>query len=262
MEENQEQRGLSARSGCHPTTEIAPRHSCAHSKVGLPLFADPEDPMRVNRSHLQKMEIGKSSGCCKVSLVTRIHRTAVLQEFWCASFEEAQVYENLAAHPNVVNFKEQLTRVNFVKQDGSPSHTKVDAHVLLRNGDELLVSVKYDEKARRPSYLAEVADIAAQCLPEVADAFAVMSRYHFHPAWRECARKIHFARRGWDPEADCTVLESVRHLPASFTLGQLVEAAGLENRGWRAAIRLIGDGDIYKHPLDLFESDLVCRRAA
>jgi hypothetical protein len=262
METTLEQLGDPATIAGHPTTKAAPRRSLAHSKVGPPLLADPDDPMRVNRSHLEKMEIGKSSGCCKASLVTRLHRTAVLQEFWCASFEEAQVYENLAAHPDVVNFKEQLTRVDFIKPDGSPSHTKVDAHVLLRNGDELLVSVKYEEKARRPSYLAEVAAIAAQCSPEVADAFAVMSRYHFHPAWRECARKIHFARRGWDPEADYAVLEVVGRLPVSFTLGQLVEAAGLESRGWRAAIRLIGDGDIHKHPLDLFENDVVCRRAA
>lgn len=262
MDARQEQRGVPTRGAGHPSTNIAPRRDPARSKVGPPRLADPEDPMRVNRSHLEKMEIGKSSSSCKVSLVTRLHRTAVLQEFWCASFEEAQVYENLAAHSDVLNFKEQLTRVDFLTRDGSESHTKVDAHVLLRNGDELLVSVKYDEKARRPSYLAEVADIAAQCSPEIADSFAVMSRYHFHPAWRACARTIHLVRRGWDPEADITVLNVALELPESFTLGELVEAAGLENRGWRAAIRLIGDGDIHKHPLDLFENDLICRRAA
>lgn len=262
MEARQEQCGAPTRSACRPTTNITPRRSLAHSKVGPPLLADPDDPMRVNRSHLEKMEIGKSSASCKVSLVTRLHRTAVLQEFWCASFEEAHVYENLAAHSNVLNFKEQLTRVDFVTPDGSDSHTKVDAHVLLRNGDELLVSVKYDDKSRRPSYLAEVANIAAQCSPEIADTFTIMSRYHFHPAWRECAHKIHLVRRGWDPEADVTVLNVAGGLPESFTLGELVKAAGLENRGWRAAIRLIGDGDILKHPLDLFKDDLICRRMA
>jgi len=262
METIPKKSGFPTKRGILPTAETAPQFDFAHSTVGPPLSADPEDPMRVNRSHLQKMEIGKSSGCCKLSLVTRIHRTAVLQEFWCASFEEAQVYENLAAHPNVLNFKEQLTRVNFVRQDGSPSHTKVDAHVLLRNGDELLVSVKYDEKARRPSYLVEVADIAAQCLPEVADAFAVMSRYHFHPVWRECARIVHHARRGWDPEADRIILELAERFSEPFTMGRLVEASKLQGRGWRAAVRLIGDGDIQKHPLDRIGDDLICRRAA
>jgi hypothetical protein len=262
METRQEQGGVVTTNNGHLAMKNARLRNLDHSKIRPPLLADPEDPMRVNRSHLKKMEIGKSSASCKVSFVTRLHRTAVLQEFWCASFEEAQVYENLAAHPNVVNFKEQLTRVDFVTPDGSASHTKVDAHVLLRNAEELLVSVKYDEKARRLSYLAEVADIAAQCSTEIADYFAVMSRYHFHPAWRECARKIHLVRRGWDPEADSTVLNVVRGLPESFTLGELVKAAGLENRGWRAAIRLIADGDIHKHPLDLFENDLICRRVA
>lgn len=172
------------------------------------------------------------------------------------------VYQNLAAHPNVVNFKEQLTRVDFVKPDGSPSYTKVDAHVLLANGDEVLVSVKYDEKARRASYLAEVADIAAQCSPEIAERFVVLSRSHFHPAWRDCALTLHHARRGWDPEADRIVLDVASDFSETFTLAQLVEASKLQGRGWRAAVRLIGDGDIHKDPLDRFNNDAICRRAA
>lgn len=246
----------------HVAAKFKKRRSIANSKVGLPVPADPEDPFRVNRSHLEKMELGKSSSSSKMSFVTRLHRSAVMQEYWCGSYEEAQVYENLAAHPGVVNFKEQLTRVDFLDLNGSSTHTKVDAHVLLDNSEELLVSVKYDEKARRSSYLAEVANIAAQCSREIADTFAVMSRYHFHPIWRDCARKIHLARRGWDPDADNTVLSVSLALPETFTLRQLVEAAELGSRGWRAAARLIGDGDILKHPLDRLTDDLVCRRAA
>ncbi|MFG6501521.1 hypothetical protein [Sulfitobacter sp. 1A15106] len=230
--------------------------------IERPLRADPEDPLWVQRSHLVKMEIGKSSASCKVSLVTRLHRTSVLQEFWCASYEEAAVYQNLAAHPNVLNFKEQFTRVDFVKPDGSPSYTKVDAHVLLANDDEVLVSVKYDEKAKRASYLAEVADIAAQCSPEIAERFVVLSRYHFHPVWRDCARTVHHARRGWDPEADRIVLDVASDLSETFTMAQLVETSKLQGRGWRAAVRLIGDGDLWKHPLDRFDENLICRRAA
>lgn len=262
METKHDLYGVPSVNTDHVATKLNARRSFGDSKVGLPIPADPEDPFRVNRSHLEKMELGKSNSCSKMSFVTRLHRSAVLQEYWCGSYEEAQVYENLAAHPRVVNFKEQLTRVDFIDLDGSSTHTKVDAHVLLNNSEEVLVSVKYDEKARRPSYLAEVGNISAQCSPEIADAFAVMSRYHFHPAWRECARKIHLVRRGWDPEADHTVLNAARALPESFTLGELVNAAGLESRGWGAAIRLIGDGDIHKHPLDLFGNDLICRRAA
>ncbi|MCD1635384.1 hypothetical protein K7H91_16570 [Martelella mediterranea] len=168
-----------------------------------PPLADLDDPHRLSRSHLQKIELGKSSGSCKVAFVTRLHRSTVLQEFWCASYEESQVYLNLAAHPDTVNFKEQLTRIDYVDDSGKDRHTIMDAHLLLRNSEEVLVSVKYDEKARRPSYLEEIRKIAEQCSTEIADRIVVASRYHFHPVYRECARLIHLARRGWD-EVDHT----------------------------------------------------------
>ncbi|WP_154664612.1 hypothetical protein [Gemmobacter nectariphilus] len=42
------------------------------STVDHPPAADPSDPFEVSRSHLMKMELGKSSSSCKVSLVTRL----------------------------------------------------------------------------------------------------------------------------------------------------------------------------------------------
>lgn len=234
----------------------------AQPRIEPPFLADPEDPMRVVLSHLQKMELGKSSGSCKQSLVTRLHRTAALQEYWCGSIEEGWVIMNLAAHPEVVNIMEQLTRVDYVDESGDDKHTRVDAHVLLASGEEILVSVKYDEKARRPSYLAEIAGIAAQCTRDIADRFIVASRYSFHRNWRENAQKIHYMRRGWDPDADAIVLKVANSMPGSFRLDELVHKSGLEGRGWRAAVRLIGDGDLCKHPLDLIQDNTICRRAA
>lgn len=230
--------------------------------IDPPPPADPEEPFDVARSHLVKIELGKSSSSCKLSLVTRLHRTSKLQEFWCASFEEACVYENLAAHPDVVNFAEQLTRVDYLDDAGAATHTRVDAHVLLRNGEETLVSVKYDEKARRRSYLSEVASIARQTSRAVADRFTVLSRFSFHPVYRACARDVHHARRGWDPEADRIVLDAASELPETFTLGHLVKHARLEARGRRAAVRLIGDGDLRKNLLDPFADSTACWRAA
>ncbi len=226
-----------------------------------PPLADPDEPQRIVRSHLQKIELGKSSASCRVAFITRLHRQAALQEFWCASFEEAQVYLNLAAHPEVVNFKEQLTRVPYVKEDGRDSYTLVDAHVLLRNGKEVLVSVKYDEKANRASYLKEVANIASQVTSETADRFVIASRFSFHPAYRQSALAIHKARRGWDPEANDIVLEAANDLGARFTFKELVDVAGISGRGHRAAIRLIGDGDIGKHLLDGFDAGTELWRA-
>lgn len=240
-----------------PPTGRSPR-----CNLHAPRPADPDEPHRVQRSHLEKTEIGKSRGSCKLSFVMRLHRRAVLQEFWCASFEEAAVLENIAAHPDVINIKEQLTRVDYVDANGAETFTKVDAHVLLANGNEVLVSVKYDEKARRASYLAEVSEIASQCSADIADSFVVLSRYMFHPAWRDCAEKIYHARRGWDPDADDMVLDVANRLSSPFSMGKLVETSGLGARGWRAAVRLIGDGDIRKNPRARVDDQLMCWRAA
>lgn len=227
-----------------------------------PPIADPDDPFAVERSHLMKMELGKSSSSCKVSLIVRLHRTTALQEFWCASFEEACVYENLAAHPDVISFAEQLTRVDFLDDTGDPTHTRIDAHVLLRNWEELLVSVKYNEKARRPSYLAEVDNIARQASRSIADRLTVLSRFSFHPGYRACAREINRARRGWDPEADRVMLAAVADLPETFPFGLWVDRTDLGPRAYRAALRLIGDGDVRKHLLDPIAPDTFCWRAA
>lgn len=241
-------------------SQDARRHHQGRTGLLAPPLADPDDPFRVRRSHLEKMELGKSSSSCKVSFVTRLNRRAALQEFWCASYEEACVYENLAAHPDVVTFAEQLTRIDYVGADNQPHYTKIDAHVLLGNGEEALVSVKYDEKARRPSYLAEVQAIARQTSNAVADRITVLSRFSFHPIYRKCARDIHLARRGWDPAADQIVSDVANKLPETFTLGQLVDQSGVGSRGFRAAIRLLGDGDLRKHPLDPFADGTECWR--
>jgi len=193
-------------------------------------------------------------------MVFRMHRRAVLQEFWCASYEEACVFQCLAAHPDVMNFEEQRTRVNFIARDGRETFTRVDAHVLLRNGEEVLFSVKYDQKARRTSYLNEIASIAQQAPRSIADRFAVASRFSFHPVYRECARKIYLAKSRWDPEADKIVLSAANDLPATFRFGEVVERSGLGARAHRAAIRLIGDGDFRKHLLDpITEKTLLTR---
>ncbi|MFG6550828.1 hypothetical protein ACGYLV_17385 [Sulfitobacter sp. M21595] len=249
--------------------EIADNHPHAHlphlwsANIAPPTLADPDDPNKLSPTRLSRAEmksgepkrIWKSGSTCRVAFVTRLHRRAVRQEFWCASFEESQVFLNIAGHPEVVNFMEQRTTVPFVDLSGRDTFTRVDAHVLLRSGEEVLVSVKYDEKARRQSYLAEIANVAAQTPYEVADRFTVTSRYLFYPTYRDCAHAIHQARGGWDPDADDHMLELSEHLGERFTLQEIVDASGLGHRGRRAVIRLVGDGDIGKHLLDPFSPD-------
>lgn len=220
--------------------------------------ADPANPHEVFRSHLKKEDLGKSSSSCRLSFLTRPHRKSMVQEIWCQSFEEKEVVTNVAANPEVLAFREQAVRVDYL-EGATKHHTRVDLHVAMQDGTKRLVSTKYDEKARRQSYRDEVKAIALQCPREVADRFVVVSRYSFHPVYRACAEAIHYARLGWDPEADRIVLEAANDNPSEFTFGDLVEKSRLGARGFRAAVRLIGDGDIFKPKLAPIANDTVCR---
>lgn len=155
---------------------------------------------------------------------------------------------------------EQFTRIDYVDEDGGPRYTMVDLHVLLHDGFEILVSTKYAEKAQRASYVAEVAHIAGQVPRRTADGFIIATRAMFPKVFRDCAKTIHHARRGWDPEADFAVLEAAAALGDQFYFGELVERARLGARAHRAAIRLIGDGEIGKHLMDPFAQRTVCWR--
>ena len=165
-----------------------------------------------------------------------------------------------ASHPDVIAMVEQWTRVEYTDVDGKDRHTLVDLHILLRCGREFLVSTKYDAKARRPSYLDEVRHIAEQVPTTVADGFVVASRRKFHPNYLTCAEVLHLARRGWDPEGDLCVEAVAQSLGDKFLFGELIERTGLAARGYRAAVRLFGDGVLRKDPIDLFEPSTVCWR--
>ena len=80
------------------------------------------------------------------------------------------------------------------------------------------------------------------------------------PVFRECARKINSIRRGWDPDADLRVSEAAMTLGKAFTFRELVDASGLFARGYRSAVRLLGDGYLHKDLLAPFAPDTICRR--
>lgn len=223
--------------------------------------ADPGNPHEVFRSHLKKEDLGKSSSSCRLSFLTRPHRNSMVQEVWCQSFEEKEVVMNIAANPDVLAFREQAVRVDYL-EGATKRHTRVDLHVAMRDGTKRLVSTKYDEKARRQSYRDQVKIIAMQSPRAIADRFVVVSRFSFHPVYRACAEAIHVARLGWDPEADRIVLEAANDDPGEFTFGDMIERSRLGARGYRAAVRLIGDGDVFKPKLAPIANDTVCRGTA
>jgi hypothetical protein len=74
------------------------------------------------------------------------------------------------------------------------------------------------------------------------------------------SRKIKSIRRGWDPDADRQVFEAAMRLGTTFTFKELVDTSGLFARGYRSAVRLLGDGDLRKDLLAPFAPDTICWR--
>lgn len=227
------------------------------------LVADPDNPFRVQRSHLGKTMLAKSSSSCRAALVLRPHRSAMLQEILCDSWEEHEVALCLAALPWVREIREQAVTVPYHDANGRQTRQRIDFLCRRSDGKLFAISVKYAAKARRPDYRAEIAALNRHLPPEVANRAMVLSRQHFHPQHRANAQQIHMARRGWDPDADRLVLDMARRQQEAFTLGALLGATGLEEgRGWRAALRLVGDGDIRLAQLERISECSICGVAA
>lgn len=217
--------------------------------------ADPDRPNAVFSTHLNKTEAGKSGRSCRLLLLIRPHRRSMIQELWCNSWEEAQCIKQVAADPGVLTFREQYTKVMFPKEIGGHMSTVVDLTILRKNGATIFGSVKYKKKAERKSHLNEAEMIKSVAVPYLADAYVTVSRYSWHPTERENAALIDFCRMGWDPEADRITLDAANDNNGEQTIHALVTKTKLGGRAYRAAVRLIGDGDIKTRKLAAINKD-------
>jgi hypothetical protein len=222
-------------------------------------LADPAAPFAVQPSHLNKDMLPKSTSSCRLSLVTRQHRTAKCQEFICDSYEESVVGLNILALPHIVAIKEQAVTIPYIKPNGSPTTQRMDLLCWRRDGAKFVVSVKYAKKARRADYLEEIEALNRQLSASVANRAVVLSRESFHPYHNQNAELIHHVRMGWDPESDQATLEAAQAIGKRFRIADLFSRTGVDDgRTFRSAIRLIGDGDLRLQKLLPITEDVEC----
>ena len=225
--------------------------------------ADPDAPFDILRSHLQRDMLKKSTSSCRAALIYRCHRSACLQELLCDSWEEHEVALNVAALPDVSWIREQAVTVPFENAKGRQTTQRIDLLCFRNDGRIFAVSVKYAAKARRASYLAEIAALNKALPVKVADRAVVLSRESFHAYHNQNAQLIHIHRRSWDPEADRITLEAAQEMRGNFRLDDLYGRTRLDiGRTFRSAVRLIGDGDIRLPRIVPINDETVCKAAA
>lgn len=157
---------------------------------------DPADPFRVAPSHLGRAMLAKSSLSCRASLILRPHRTAMLQEVLCDSWEEHEVALCLMALPWIRKIREQAVTIPYHDARGRRTRQRIDFMCRRIDGKTFAASIKYADKANRPDYQAEIAALNRQLPPEIATRAVVLSRRSFHQAHRRNAQRIHMARGG------------------------------------------------------------------
>lgn len=148
----------------------------------------------------------------------------------------------LLARHDVVHLREQAEPVSFVDGEGKHRRHYFDFVVTLDTGEKVAVAVRPHERALRHDLDGTLRDIAAQMAPTVADRVVHMSERHLPRDVVEDARLLRAVRRDNRPEDDEAVAAIVATLNGVVTVGGLVHASGLHGRGFRAVVRLIGDG--------------------
>ncbi len=146
------------------------------------------------------------------------------------------------ARPDVVDLENQVPFA-WVKPDGTPGTHHFDFRVLMADGTRRAIMVKSEYRRSQAKVQHELAQIAAQVTPDFADAVVVMTERDIDPVEFFNAEMLHEMRRP-DPEADAAARRVIGEVVASVQVQDLVEAIGLEARGFRAVVRLIGSHEL------------------
>lgn len=157
---------------------------------------------------------------------------------------EAKTAHVLLARPDVVDLREQAEPVSYVDALGYPRKHYFDFVATLATGERVAIAYRPHVKARRQGLDGTLRLIAAQMGRQVADRVVHMSELDLPRDLVHDAKLLHAVRRDDRPEDDRKLAAIAATLQGVTTVGDLVRASGLAGRGFRAVVRLIGDGTL------------------
>ncbi|WP_263846338.1 Tn7 transposase TnsA N-terminal domain-containing protein [Roseobacter sinensis] len=161
----------------------------------------------------------------------------------CCTGFESNLEWNFAAitltRNDVADLIEQPFKVAFKDKEGRTRHHTFDYLVILTSGRRIAVAVKRAQKARSSKLVEDLEMIATQLPPELADGVSLFTDEHFEQweAWN--AHHFHLCNKTIDERADVAVLDQVRGVVGSISIGDLVRLTGLGGRAYQAIVRAI-----------------------
>lgn len=177
----------------------------------------------------------KSRGACRPSVV--IHNCEVM----CESGQERDAALIIGSDPDVVDLREQPPAVTWVDAEGTPRRHTFDFLATLRSGKKIAIAVKPMEVAKRTRFLETLSLIARQLPCSFADGVKLVTDEDLPLDHVHNAVLLRQSLRTSNPGHD----EFIKGLLAEHkcaTIGQIVEASGLEGQAFQAIIRLIASG--------------------
>ncbi|MGP9820036.1 hypothetical protein ACTZWW_08475 [Salinarimonas sp. NSM] len=166
-----------------------------------------------------------------------------LRELPVESWLERKTALVLTYRQDVVRVVEQSPVVRYLDNDSKPRRHTFDFLATFVDGRRIAFAVKPAVIAERKGLPALVRRIAAQMPRSLADGACLVTENDIDPVDLRNAELMDACRLG-DPADDAVVLAAAQRFSGAVTMKSLVEAAGIEGRGYRAAMRLLASGSL------------------
>lgn len=182
--------------------------------------------------------------------------TVLIDDGYRVLFYESKVERDCAtimdANPAILRVQEQVAFTWFDK--GAMRTHFFDFVVTKKSGGNAALIVKPEMQAQNPAFLKEETEISEQAVQAgIVEEVFVYTDKSFSDVQ---LRNVEFIRSVLevDVEADKIVAGLTEGLQGAVRIQELVNASGLETRGFRAVVRQIGSGN-----LEYDESALISR---
>jgi hypothetical protein len=180
---------------------------------------------------------------------------------WYESEIEELVGLSFLAHPNVADVIDQPPPVFFYDDDGDLRETIFDWKIVEACGTRTLVAVKRSNQVAS-SGIQRVVDLTAEQLsPDVADYVVLATEAKLTRTDTFNAKLMYSARREIIPDDDAIIESLIRSLCGHTTIGELVEASGINGSGFRAIVRAIAARRVVLTTYRTIDHDAIVERA-
>lgn len=166
----------------------------------------------------------------------------------------------LLARPEIARIVEQPPAVEYTDEKAKLRRHVFDFLATRVDGKRVAIAVKPWKLAYKRNFAETLKRVAAQMPVGFADAVYLITDRHLDPvdvhnAW------LLFGMRHPDPEADAAAARVIATMMGAMRLRDLAAATGLEGRGLRALLRLVGQRCLRPVSHERITPDTVFRKA-